>query len=151
MQSLSVARLALAGALLPDGSALIAGGSYDLLYTLGLSSAERFGSEVQEGAYLTPAGDFSVLSRNPDGMFIRTHKDGSIVAFDAQGLMTSVTDRNGNAKTYAYDIAGRLTGMTDPAGQSRTFSYDGGGLLQTITDPATRATTFAHDADRNLT
>jgi RHS repeat-associated protein len=151
VQPLSVARLAPAGALLTDGSALVAGGSYDLNEVIGLVSAERFGSEVQEGAYLTPAGDFTVLSGNPDGTFIRTYKDGTIVAFDAQGLMTSVTDRNGNATTYAYDTAGRLTGMTDPAAQSWTYAYNGGGLLQTITDPATRTTTFAHDAQSNLT
>ncbi len=149
--SLSVGRLAPAAALLGDGSVLVAGGSFDLNFTIGLTSAERYVSEDQEGAYLSPAGDFSVLSGNPDGTFIRTYKDGTVVSFNALGLMTAVTDRNGNATTYAYDVGGRLTGMTDPVGQSWTLAYDGNGMVQSITDPATRTTAFAHDTQGNLT
>jgi RHS repeat-associated protein len=147
---LSVGRLAPAAAALTDGSVLVAGGSPDLAFTIGLNSAERFGSEPQEGVYLSPPGDFTTLVRNPDGSFTRTFKDGTVVGYDAEGLETSVTDRNGNATTYAYDAAGRLTQRTDPGGGVWTLAYDADGRLQTITDPATRVTTLAHDAQGNL-
>jgi YD repeat-containing protein len=72
------------------------------------------------------------------------------VQFNAQGLQTSVTDRNGNATTYAYDPQIRLTTITDPVSQVTTFAYSGS-VLSTITDPAGRVTQLSHDSAGNLT
>ncbi|MGH7262130.1 MAG: RHS repeat domain-containing protein, partial [Nitrospiraceae bacterium] len=64
--------------------------------------------------YVGPAGDFSTLVKNLDGTFTRMHKDGTKFQFNAQGLQTSVTDRNTNTTSYAYDAQNRLTTITDP-------------------------------------
>ncbi len=101
-------------------------------------------------AYLAPTGDFSTLIRHTDGTFTRRHKDGALQTFNAQGLQTSVTDRNGNVTAYAYDEAGLLTSITDPAGLVTTFAYSGARLVS-LTDPAGRVTQFQQDADGNLT
>ncbi|MCG8434279.1 MAG: hypothetical protein MJA83_09640 [Gammaproteobacteria bacterium] len=69
--------------------------------------------------------------------------------FNADGLQTSVVDRNGNATTYAYNTESRLTSITDPADLVTTLVYTGG-RLSSITDPASRVTAFEHDADGNL-
>lgn len=97
-----------------------------------------------------PPGDASIITRNLDGTFTRSLPDGTVVDFDAAGLMTAVTDRNGNVTSYSYDGGQRLTTITDPVGLETTFSYSSG-LLASITDPAGRTTLFGHDADGNLT
>jgi RHS repeat-associated protein len=100
--------------------------------------------------WIAPPGDFSQLVRNADNTYTRTMKDGSQQQFNAQGLQTSVRDRNGNQTTYAYDSTGQLITITDPAGLVTTLSY-GGGRLAALTDPQGRVTQFAHDGGGNLT
>ncbi|MGH8543568.1 MAG: hypothetical protein ACREX3_08045, partial [Gammaproteobacteria bacterium] len=99
--------------------------------------------------FTAPAGDFSTLLKNPDNTFTRTLKDGTKIHFNAQGLQTSVIDRNGNTTSYAYDGSGRLTTITDPVGLATTLTYSGG-TLQRITDPAGRQTLFQFDSAGNL-
>ncbi len=135
--------------LLNDGRALVAGGFNDPYPAR--ATAETFERIRTPGAYVAPAGDFTVLQQNPDGSFTRTYKDQTKVNFDASGLETSIVDRNNNTTTYAYDTVGRLRTMTDPAGLVWRLSYDANGFLQSITDPTTRVTTFMHDAQGNLT
>jgi len=100
--------------------------------------------------YTAPPGDYSTLVKNADGTFTRTLKDGTTRRFNAPGLLTAVTDRNGNTTTYGYDGSGRLTTITDPAGQVTTLSYSGS-RLDSITDPAGRGTQVEHDSQGNLT
>ena len=93
-----------------------------------------------------PRGDFSELSRNPDGTYTRRMTDGTEFVFDADGLLLSRSDRNGNTTTYAYDGQGLLTSITDPAGLVTSFDY----AASTITDAAGRTTFYLVDADGNL-
>jgi RHS repeat-associated protein len=134
---------------LADGRVLVVGTAFG---TDPVDWADLFDVVTAEsGAFLSPAGDFTTLTRNPDGTFVRAFKDGTHVRFDVSGLQTSVVDRNGNTTAYSYDPAGRLLTMTDPAGLIWTLAYGAGGLIESITDPAARTTTFEHDAQGNLT
>ncbi len=101
------------------------------------------------GDFKTPPGDFSTLVRNPDDSYTRTLKDGTKINFSAQGLQTSVVDRNGNTTSYSYDGSGRLLSMTDPVGLITTLTYSGE-KLQKITDPAGRQTLFQIDSVGNF-
>ena len=47
--------------------------------------------------------DFSTLVKNSDATYTRSIKNGTQVNFNAQGLQTSLVDRNNNSTTYAYD------------------------------------------------
>ena len=100
--------------------------------------------------FQTPQGDFSTLVRNADGTFTRTLKDDTKIHFNAQGLQTSVVDRNGNTTSYSYDASGRLLAITDLAGLVTTLAYTGD-RLSSVTDPAGRATTLTHNAAGDLT
>ncbi len=102
------------------------------------------------GDFLPPPGDFSRLAKNLAGTWTRTLKDGTQVNFDAQGLQTSVIDRNGNPTSYTYDGLGRLITITDPVGLVTLLDYAGAHLSQ-VTDPAGRVTRFDHDGAGNLT
>lgn len=99
--------------------------------------------------YKSPAGDFSTLERKDDGTFTLKHKDGTQVFFNANGLQTSVVDRNGNTTKYEYNANDRLIKITDPVNLVTALAYTNG-LLAQITDPANRSTRFAHDAGDNL-
>ena len=99
--------------------------------------------------FTSPAREFSTLARNTDGTYTRTFKDGTKVNFNAQGLQTSVVDRNANTTSYVYDGSGRLISVTDPVELVTTLAYTSA-RLQSITDPAGRKTLFQYDAAGNL-
>ena len=98
--------------------------------------------------FTAPRGDFSTLTKNNDETFTRTLKDGTNILFDANGLQTSIVNRNGNTTSYLYNN-GLLTNIVDPVGFHTKFVYVNG-LLQSITDPASRETSFLHDSNGNL-
>src|SRR5262249_10926028 len=66
-----------------------------------------------------------------------------------QNLLASVRDRNGNTTVYAYDANGLLQTITDPVGLQTTFAYTNG-KVTSITDPANRVTHLSYDAAGNL-
>ena len=91
--------------------------------------------------------DYSVLTVSEAG-FRRRLRDGTVQQFDAEGILTSITDRNGNATLFGH-AGTKLTSITDPVGLKTVLAYAGDTLSQ-ITDPAGRLTGFQHDAG-NLT
>lgn len=104
-----------------------------------------------EGRFAAVDGDFSGIVRDEEaGTFTRVLRDGAVQLFDANGLLTSVMDRNGNTSAYAYDGQGRVQTITDPVGRVTTFAWDAAGRLDSITDPAGRVTEFDVDAAGNL-
>ncbi|MEM7223637.1 MAG: PKD domain-containing protein [Pseudomonadota bacterium] len=108
------------------------------------------GAAVAVDRFTAPDGNFSVLRENPDDSFTRRLKNGTEKHYDADGFLTSMVDRNGNATLYGYDAQDRLTSVTDPAGLVTTLAYDGAGKLQSVTDPASRVTHFEVDASGDL-
>jgi RHS repeat-associated protein len=124
----------------PDSSVLLVDGDGTVLL---------FAPPAQAGqSYVSPTGDFSTLVQNGDGSFTRTLKDQSVYQFSAAGLLTSVTDRNGNQTAYSYDTSGRLVKITDPVGLITTLAYANNQV--TITDPANRVTLLQLDSAGNL-
>ena len=84
----------------PDGSLLLIDGD---------GSELLFDSPARPGEpFRAPPGDFSRLERLPDGTFRRTFKDQTVTAFDADGRLASVRDRNGN-ETRVPCVVGRIT------------------------------------------
>jgi RHS repeat-associated protein len=107
--------------------------------------------EQASDPYVSPSGEYSVLTKLPDDTFQRVTEDGTVVAFDSANRLSTMTDRNGNITFYEYDVEDRLMRITDPVGLETQLDYDpASGLLSFITDPANRITMFDHDADGNL-
>ena len=121
-----------------DGSLLLTSGDGTALFFSG-------GPDT----FVSPPRDFSILIKNPDGTHTRTLKDATRISFNAEGLQTSVVDRNGNTTSYSYDGNNRLITITDPVGLVTTLTYVGA-KLQRVTDPAGRQTQFQHDSLGNL-
>ncbi len=67
-------------------------------------------------------------------------------AYDAAGLLASVTDPLGRISRLAYDAAGRLTQRTAPDGAITALGYDNAGNATSITPPGAAAHVFTYDA-----
>ena len=61
------------------------------------------------------------------------------------GLLTLMTDPQGNTTQLNYDVLGRLISITDPLHQTTFFEYDKRGLLTSLTNVANQITTFTYD------
>ncbi|MDR4460541.1 MAG: PKD domain-containing protein [Nitrospirales bacterium] len=117
--------------------------------SIGTDHVQVFRNPAPGEGLISPPGEFSTLTLNPDDTYTQRTKTGTVRQFDVQGRQTHVTDRNGNATTYAYDGQDRLTTITDPANLVTTFAYVGGQV--TITDPVGRVTRLDQDSQGNLT
>jgi len=51
------------------------------------------------------------------------------LSFISGGLLSSITDANGNVTSYTYDSARRLSATTFPDGTNETYQYQFDGLL----------------------
>ncbi|WP_284176674.1 FG-GAP-like repeat-containing protein, partial [Frigidibacter sp. SD6-1] len=124
---------------------------------LDLVSIDRFNVRVHfskpstSGVLVSRDGQFSKLTKQADGSWVRLYKDGSTVEFDANGLQTAAVDPWGNRRTYGYDDNGRLATITDQVGGVTNFSYDTNGRVASITYPDGRTTSFEYDDAAQLT
>ncbi|MCP4653785.1 MAG: RHS repeat protein, partial [bacterium] len=143
----------------PDGS---------MLYYEADGTEHAFAPEGT-GDYTAPPGKHLSLSKEATGYTLRA-KNGLLSAFDLDGRLLALAERNGNEVTLGYDAAGQLTSLTDAAGRpvltvttaagkitqltdvtGRTvvFGYTGDDLTA-VTDVVGRTWSYAYDADHNL-
>ncbi|WP_025704173.1 DUF6531 domain-containing protein, partial [Paenibacillus graminis] len=95
------------------------------------------------GQYLTPRGTDWTLSAPSAGTYTLTSPQGDGYRFNAEGLLQSVTDLNGNQITFAYE--GTKLEVVSTAGASLSLSYDGAGKLISVSDRAGRQMSFHYD------
>jgi YD repeat-containing protein len=110
-----------------------------------------------------PATTWSMMSQN-----------GEKRTFDGTtGVLTSITDRNGNVTQLSYDTSNRLTTVADPAGRhiyfnygssstnlvstvttdfgmTLSYTYDTNGRLTQVTKPDNTTVSFAYDSNSNI-
>jgi RHS repeat-associated protein len=70
-------------------------------------------------------------------------------AYDAQGLLASITDTNGNATTIKRDSNGNPTAIIAPTGQETTLDVKDNGDVATMTDAIGRKVTITWTADKD--
>ncbi|HVF74602.1 MAG TPA: DUF6531 domain-containing protein [Acidimicrobiales bacterium] len=95
------------------------------------------------GGYNTPAGAFANLTEVDASTFRWASTTGASMTFtqdaSGRGMLTSTTDRQGNAVTLTYDGSGsafpRLVGITDQAGQHVAVISDSHGRITSLTRP----------------
>jgi RHS repeat-associated protein len=56
-------------------------------------------------------------------------------AYSSAGLLTSITDANGNVTTVQRDTSGAPTALVAPGGQQTTLTVEGDGYLASVTNP----------------
>ena len=72
-------------------------------------------------------------------------------AYNTAGLLTSVTDGDGNITTIERDGNGNPTAIMAPFGQRTALSLDANGYLASVTNPAGEAYQMTYTADGLLT
>ncbi|TLN00153.1 RHS repeat protein, partial [bacterium] len=126
---------------------------YDkLLVMYGDGSIEATGGDGG-GYFFRPSGsgyttDPDVTERlvkNSDGTYAVITKYGTVYRFNTDGMLDSVTDRNGNAVTLTYDPEGLLRAVTDAAGRATSLYYDPMGRITLIEDPEERQVDYIYD------
>ncbi|MGH3850337.1 MAG: DUF6531 domain-containing protein, partial [Pseudonocardiaceae bacterium] len=99
----------------------------------------------------TPSPDVvATLMSNSASGWTLTLPSGMVEAYDANGNLQSLSDRNGRTQVLTYDAIGRLSAVFDPAGRALTYSYDGQNRVTSIADPGARLTTITYDSNNNL-
>lgn len=81
------------------------------------------------------------------------HPDGSTNLFghDAQGNLTSHTNRTGDVWRYGRNARGQLLSVTNPLGGTASFTYDANARPTSATDSDVGVTTYEYDALNRLT
>ncbi|WP_283401515.1 PKD domain-containing protein [Aliiroseovarius halocynthiae] len=125
-------------------------GSLDLVSEQRFSVTVHYSKPSATGNFVAGDGEFSELTRNPDGSWQRRYKDGVVVEFDIDGRQTATVDPQGNRKTYTYGAEGRVAEITDQVGGITAFTYQADGRLQSISYPDGRITEFSYDDVGNL-
>lgn len=97
--------------------------------------------------YKPLAKDNSLLTRNQDGEFMLSYRDGSQTIFNAEGFQVETSDRTGRIHQFTYNDEKQLIGVKFPTGQELSLEYSGDRLSQ-ITDPAGRTTQFSNEGGR---
>lgn len=100
--------------------------------TIRAPDGQRVKYTVQpDGSYAGAPGAHAVL-RAVDGGFELVRRDQVRYRFSADGLLTSMKDRNGVGLTLSYDAQARLTTVVDGGGRQTTYTHDPSGRLTQI-------------------
>jgi len=124
---------------------------------------------MPDGAYNPPPSVTTDLIKT-NGLFRLVERFGKEYRFDANGLLSSIVDADGNTMSLAYNAQTNLSTVTDSYSRALTFSYTGGALTQvsdgtgrtvsfgytgddltSVTDPDGGVWEYAYDADHRMT
>jgi RHS repeat-associated protein len=111
---------------------------------------------VQSGSsFISPAGYYSQLTKNPDGTYTERFDDGTVYNYsrpDSQGVATlkSESDSNGDTMKFVYNDQEQLTTVYDTLGRPIQYSYNTSGELAQVQDYLGRTVKFTYDAGGNL-
>src|SRR5579883_2437460 len=96
-----------------------------------------FFTSTGTSSFASPAGNFGTLVKNLGGSYTYTDTTGLVYQFDSSGLLTSISDPDGQTAQFDYNSSGDLTEVITPDGGTSTLAYSGG-FLQSITEPGSR-------------
>lgn len=103
------------------------------------------------GVFTPYESDFhGQITRNGDGSFTLSLKDGRLHLFSASGKLLSLTDRNGNQTLLTYDIGGKLVSVTDPFGRILNVSSNANGRIISISDTLGAIATYNYGSSSEL-
>jgi RHS repeat-associated protein len=74
-----------------------------------------------------------------------------VFAYNANGLLTTVTDADGKVTTIQRDANGNATAIVAPGGQQTALTLEGNGYLQSLTNPNGEKTDLTYTAEGLLT
>jgi RHS repeat-associated protein len=90
------------------------------------------------------------ISKTSSGWRVNRRSDDSLLQFDADGKIQSVTQRNGWVMAYAYNAAGNLASVANAFNKSIQFAYNAAGQLTAINTPDARTIGYDYDSTGRL-
>jgi len=124
-----------------------AGNDRILVGALGTASIYRGNGD---SVYLSPPGDFTILTKSGSGWSLSPRGSTARGVFDSYGRLVNTVDQNGNADTLFYSgTSDQLMVIADPIGKRFTLGYDGNGKISTFNDPAGRQSRVSVNAATN--
>ena len=103
----------------------------------GRVTQEQIGNLTPTQFAYDPQGQLSVLTQG-----VRT----SLMSYDANGNLASITDPTSRTLSFAYDAAGRVTKQILPDLREVQFTYDANGNMTSITPPGRPVHQFTYTA-----
>ncbi|MFJ4174698.1 RHS repeat-associated core domain-containing protein [Microbacterium sp. NPDC089696] len=133
-------------------------GSSGIIYTAGDGTTWLYAAATG-GGYTAPAGAKADLAPVAGGGFTLTERESRQVAtFNADGQLTTIADRNGNATTIGYASPGNPNSVVSSAGpvaaRTATLAYSSSTRTLTATQTSgssTRTLSWVKDSSSNLT
>ncbi|HTZ23665.1 MAG TPA: RHS repeat-associated core domain-containing protein [Streptosporangiaceae bacterium] len=81
-----------------------------------------------------------------------TDPNGGVTTIAADsGLITVITDPDGNTRTYGYDSLGNLTSVTSPGGKTTSYQYDSLGNRVRVVLPDGSSASYGYNAAGQVT
>lgn len=90
------------------------------------------------------ATETGVLKRNEDRSFTLTEMDNTVYRFTADGLLSSVTDANGNT-VKVTQTSGRISRVEDSQGNWLAFDYNAQGKIARVSDSNENTSVYTYD------
>ncbi len=97
--------------------------------------------ELPDGSYASPPGVTTALVKLGDGTFELRERFGTVIAFNSNNKISSLTDVDGNTLTFTYDVAGKLTQVKDAYNRKLTVGY-AGNQLTSVSDENSRSVVY---------
>ncbi len=113
--------------------------------TIHLGSQALTYRALPDGSFARPAGVSADLVKLGDGTFELRERFGSVLKFNTNNKIRSLTDIDGNALTFTYS-SGLLSQVTDAYGRTLDFAYSGG-QLASVNDSAARTVSYSYIGD----
>ncbi|MCA1817983.1 MAG: DUF6531 domain-containing protein, partial [Acidobacteria bacterium] len=90
------------------------------------------------------------VTRDPSGASTLTTLGESVQRFDPSGRLTSTADRYGNLTVLTYDADGGLASVTDPFGRRLSAESDGARRVVALSDSLGMVATYSYGANGEL-
>ena len=117
----------------------------DKSVTVNLGSQALTYQELPDGSFVPPAGVTTDLVRLGDNTYELRERFGTVLKFNANDKVQSLTDIDGNALTFTYS-GDKLTQVQDAYGRTLTLAYSGDDLTS-VTDSTGRSVSFTKTGD----
>ena len=112
---------------------------------LGPDGFNRWFESNDDGTYTASPGDYGVLTRDPDGTFQLSEKEGFVYRFRSDLRLDYMQDPNGNRITATYNAEDQLIEVQHTSGQSFHLEYNEHGRISRLIDHVGRETIYGYD------
>jgi RHS repeat-associated protein len=113
----------------------------------GEEGQEVYFTKQANGSFVGAAGARAALTTVAGGYELR-RTDQVVYAFNSQGRLLSIKDRNAQGVTLGYDGQGRLATVTDAANRQTTVSYNASNLVSQVSTVGGRSVSYGYTSGR---